>query len=56
MSRRSIMLLGIGITAVIVAAVVAYYSYRPNAARVNKFYQWIRNPGAHPDWKLVAGS
>ena len=55
MSRRSIMLLIVFITA-IVAAIVAYYSYRPNAARVNKFYQWMRDPGSHPDWKLVAGS
>ena len=55
MSKRSIMILLIGITAIIAAA-VAYYSYRPNAARVNKFYQWIRNPASHPDWKLAAGS
>lgn len=49
------MLLIAGLTAVI-AAVVAYYSYRPNATRVNKFYEWMRDPGSHPDWKLVAGS
>jgi hypothetical protein len=30
--------------------------YRPNAARIDKFRQWIRNPGSHPDWKLAAGS
>jgi len=55
MSRRFSMLLLIGITA-IAAAVFAYYNYKPNAVRVNKFYQWIRNPAAHPDWKLAAGS
>lgn len=33
-----------------------YSSYRPNAARVAKFRQWIQNPAAHPDWKLAAGS
>ena len=49
------MFLIVGMTAV-VAAAVAYYSYRPNAGRVNKFYQWIRDPDSHPDWKLVAGS
>lgn len=49
------MLLLFAITAVI-AAVVTYYAYRPNAARVRKFYQWIQNPGAHPDWKIAAGS
>jgi hypothetical protein len=30
--------------------------YRPNAARIDKFRQWIRNPESHPDWKLAAGS
>ncbi len=55
MPKRTIMLLLIAMTAVIAAA-VAYYSYRPNAARVNKFYQWIRDPASHPDWKLAAGS
>ena len=40
----------------IVAAIAAYYTYRPNAARVDKFRQWMRNPEAHPDWKLVASS
>ncbi|MBN2119392.1 MAG: hypothetical protein JW730_22665 [Anaerolineales bacterium] len=56
MSRRHIMLLLIGITA-IVAAAFAYYMYRrPDAARVSKVIQWIRNPASHPDWKLAAGS
>jgi murein DD-endopeptidase MepM/ murein hydrolase activator NlpD len=49
------MLLLIGITAV-AAAGFAYYNYRPNAGRVNKFFQWMRDPASHPDWKLVAGS
>lgn len=55
MPRRFIMLLLIGMTA-IGAAVFAYYNYRPNAVRVNKFYQWIQNPASHPRWKLVAGT
>lgn len=55
MPRRSIILLFIGMTA-ISAAVFAYYNYRPNTARVNKFYQWMRDPASHPDWKLVAGT
>jgi len=42
------------ITVVITAAATAYYTYRPNAARVDKFYQWMRNPASHPYWKLVA--
>ena len=55
MSRNSILASIIAITAIISAA-AAYYSYRPNAARVNKFHQWIRDPASHPDWSLVAGS
>lgn len=55
MPRRSILLLLIGVTA-ISAAVFAYYNYRPNAVRVNKFYQWMRDPASHPHWKLVAGT
>ena len=38
------------------AAATAYSMYRPNLERVSKFRQWIRNPEAHPEWKLVAGS
>src|SRR6188474_1735461 len=56
MSRRSIMLLLILATAIITAGITAYYLYRPNAPRVNKFRQWMRDPAAHPDWKLAAGS
>jgi len=55
MSKRFLML-SILFVAVIVAAVTAYYTYRPNAARLDKFYQWRRNPATHPDWKLAAGS
>jgi murein DD-endopeptidase MepM/ murein hydrolase activator NlpD len=50
------MILLISLTAVITAAIFAYYSYRPNAVRVGKFYEWMRDPGSHPDWKLTAGS
>jgi hypothetical protein len=46
----------IALTAVITAAATAYYLYRPNLQRVNKFRQWIRNPEAYPEWKLAAGS
>jgi len=41
---------------VIVTAAATYYSLRPNAARVDKFYQWIRNPAAYPSWTLAAGT
>lgn len=43
-------------TAVITAAVTAYSMYRPNAARLVKFRQWIRNPASRPEWKLAPGS
>src|SRR4030095_11478435 len=56
MSRRSIMLFMILATAIVTAGITAYYLYRPNAPRVNKFRQWMRDPAAHPDWKLAAGS
>jgi peptidoglycan LD-endopeptidase LytH len=55
MSKR-FLLLSILFVTIIVAAVTAYYTYRSNAARIDKFYQWRRDPAAHPDWKLVAGS
>jgi murein DD-endopeptidase MepM/ murein hydrolase activator NlpD len=55
MLKRTPVLLLIFITAV-VAALAAYYLYRPNAVRVNKFYQWMRAPDSHPDWKVAAGS
>ena len=55
MSKRSL-LLSILFVALIAAAGTAYYLYRPNAPRINKFRQWIRDPESHPDWKLAAGS
>jgi peptidoglycan LD-endopeptidase LytH len=55
MSKR-FLLLTILFTAVIAAAATAYYTYRPNAVRIDKFRQWRRNPDAHPEWKLGAGS
>jgi hypothetical protein len=33
-----------------------YSNYRPNAERINKFRQWMRDPASHPDWKLAAGT
>ena len=49
-------MLSIVIVAVIAAGMTAYRTYRPNAARVDKFRQWIRDPASHADWKLIAGS
>ena len=55
MSNRFLMLSIIFVT-VIAAAATSYYTYRPNAARLDKFHQWRRNPASHPDWKLAAGT
>jgi peptidoglycan LD-endopeptidase LytH len=55
MSKR-FLIISIVIIAVVTAAVTAYTLYRPNAVRVDKFRQWMRNPASHPDWKLLAGS
>jgi murein DD-endopeptidase MepM/ murein hydrolase activator NlpD len=33
-----------------------YSNYRPNAERISKFRQWIRNPTSHPEWKVAAGT
>ena len=55
MSKRTLIISMI-IVAVITAGVTAYYTYRPNIIRVNKFREWMKNPASHPDWKLAAGS
>ena len=55
MSKR-ILIISIIIVAVTTAGITAYYTYRPNAIRVDKFRQWMKSPASHPDWKLVAGS
>ena len=55
MSKRFLMLSILFVT-VIAAAATSYYTYRPNAARLDKFHQWRRNPASHPDWKLAAGT
>ena len=55
MSKR-ILIISIIIVAIITAAVTAYYTYRPNIVRVDKFRQWMKDPASHSDWKLVAGT
>src|SRR5919109_1584923 len=55
MSKRFLILSIIFVIA-IAAAATAYYSYRPNIARLDKFRQWRRDPTAHADWSLVAGT
>src|SRR5688500_10049038 len=53
---KRILILSVVIVAMITAGITAYFTYSPNSIRVDKFRQWIRNPAAHPDWKLTAGS
>jgi peptidoglycan LD-endopeptidase LytH len=55
MSKR-FLILSITIVGLIAAAGTAYYTYRPNIGRLDKFRQWRQNPAAHTDWKLVAGT
>jgi hypothetical protein len=55
MPKRFLILAIIAVTVITVVA-TAYYTYRPNAARIDKFRQWRRDPASHPDWKLVAAS
>jgi peptidoglycan LD-endopeptidase LytH len=55
MPRRFLML-SIVFVAILAAIGTAIYLYRPNAARLVSFRQWIRNPASRPDWKLNAGS
>jgi hypothetical protein len=55
MSKR-FLIVSIIFVALIASAATAYYTYRPNAVRIDKFRQWMRNPEAHPEWKLIAGS
>ena len=55
MSKR-FMIISIVLVAVVTAGITAYYLYGSNIARLGKFRQWINNPAAHPDWKLLAGS
>lgn len=49
-------MLSIFVVIVFAAAGTAYYTYRPNIARLDKFRQWRQNPASHTDWKLVAGT
>jgi len=55
MSKR-FLAISILIVAAVTAAATGYYMYRTNARRADKFFQWIRNPASHPDWKLLVGS
>jgi hypothetical protein len=53
---RRFLIVSIFVVGPLTAVANAYLSYRPNAARLARFRQWMREPAAHPDWKRVAGS
>ena len=55
MSKR-ILIISMIVVAIVTAGITAYYTYRPNIVRVNKFREWMKSPASHPDWKLAAGS
>jgi hypothetical protein len=55
MSKR-FLAISILIIAVVTALATGYYMVRTNAGRAEKFYQWMKNPASHADWKLLAGS
>ena len=56
MPKRASIMLSLAFVTILVTAIIAYYIYRPNAARLDKFRQWMQNPAAHADWKIAAGT
>ena len=55
MSKR-FLIISIIIIAAVTALATGYYMFRANTGRADKFYQWMKNPASHADWKLLAGS
>ena len=54
--QKRIVLPSILLIGVLIGLTYYYFAHRPNAARGNNFFAWIRNPAAHADWKIAAGS
>ena len=54
MSKR--LMLSIVLVAAIVGSYYLYRIYRPTSERLFTFRSWMRDPSAHPEWKLTAGS
>lgn len=54
MSKR--LTFSIVLVAVITAGYYLYHTYRPTGERLFLFRDWMRDPSAHPEWKLTAGS
>jgi peptidoglycan LD-endopeptidase LytH len=55
MSKR-LLLLSIMMVGLLAAGIIAYTMYRPNAPRITKFRQWMRDPASRSGWRLTAGS
>ncbi len=53
---KRFMLLGILLVAFAAVGFSLFRLYRPNAARIDHFRTWIKDPASHPDWRLSAGS
>jgi len=54
MSKR--LLLSMIFVAAVVVGIMLYRISRPAAERLLTFRAWMRDPSAHPEWKLTAGS
>jgi hypothetical protein len=50
------LLLSIVLVTAVVLGILLYRIYRPAGERLLTFRAWMRDPSAHPDWKLTAGS
>jgi hypothetical protein len=56
MNKRFLFASIFGVAVLTALAYFFYSNYQPNAERIAKFRQWIRDPASHPDWKVSAGS
>ncbi len=54
MSKR--LMFSILVVAAVTAGYYLYRIYRPTSERLFLFRAWIKDPSAHPEWKLTAGS
>lgn len=54
MSKR--LIFSIIMVAVIVGGAYLYRAYRPASERLFIFRAWMKDPSAHPEWKMTAGT
>jgi hypothetical protein len=50
------LLVSIVLVAVVAGGYTLYRTFRPASQRLSFFRAWMRDPSAHPEWKLAAGS